>query len=97
MHTISVANTYLPAFLVALIIELAAVERLKRCHPRIYKRLGSPKYGDSNLGKSIRNLRYYIWTFRFLRQRDPLLNTLFGLVIVGEVALLYLFFLFQPK
>lgn len=77
---------FLLGFVAILVVELSLFNHLKKHHPGLYVEMGSPKFGDSNLGKNAWKLQKFIWSFSFLKLGDTRLNFYCIVVILLGVA-----------
>jgi len=56
--------------------------------------MGSPKFGDSNIGKNAFKMQRFIWTFQFLNLKDVKLSLMCFLeIFLGVGALIYMYIL----
>jgi hypothetical protein len=92
MPSVSLNTLYIAVFGITFVLELLLVERLKRSHSSLYRDLGEPKFGDSNLGRSAWKLQKFIYSLDFLALKDPMLSFLSIGAILGSISLIILFF-----
>lgn len=78
------------AVLTLIVLEPLISHRLKVMHPDIFKELGSPQFGDSNLTRFALRRPKFMLSFEFLTLRDFVLNLLCSAAIFGYVSLLIL-------
>jgi hypothetical protein len=68
-------------------------DRLRKCYPSLYLKLGSPAFQDSNLGKTYWNFQRFVWWGYRSEVPDALLRGLCILACACQLGVLVLFFL----
>jgi hypothetical protein len=62
-----------------------ALERLKLRHHDVWRSLGAPAIGQSNVSATWLSFLRYAWTLRFVRLSDTTLSALMLASLVGEL------------